>query len=196
EHALREENTGALGVFLEDVEDDLVFAHRAEILDAHLLGHGVELRHVHRLELGDVDRDGGLAIGPWGGSGFLFARFNGLGRHLEIPGSCDAAGLGGGLARARARPRSSSLWWPASVLALSSAFGRLRGTLGFCSFCRGRFSGRGSWRLAFHGKTILRPIGTGVSGAAGFSGRGSSGHKISLVQSFDEGEWGDWVERA
>ena len=58
EHALGKQHAGALGIFLEDVENDLVLAHRAEILHAQFLGHLVQLAHLHRLQLGDVERRG------------------------------------------------------------------------------------------------------------------------------------------
>ena len=56
EHALGKQHARAFGVFLEDVENHLVLAHRAEILHAEILGHVVQLAHLHRLELGDVQR--------------------------------------------------------------------------------------------------------------------------------------------
>ena len=37
EHAFGEQHPGAFGVLLEDMEDDLVLAHRAEVLDAQVL---------------------------------------------------------------------------------------------------------------------------------------------------------------
>ena len=92
--AFGEQHAGALGVLLEDLENHLVLAHRAEILDAHFLGHVVEVGHGHGLELGDVHGGcGGVAAGrAAGGSssaaldstggvgGSSFIAFGGAGR--------------------------------------------------------------------------------------------------------------------
>ena len=95
QHALREEHPGALGILLEDVEDHLVLAHRAEVLDAQLARHLVQLGHGHRLQLGDVDRRGGDAVfvllrGGFGLGLFRLGRFYGFGGRLQ----CFGGGLG------------------------------------------------------------------------------------------------------
>ena len=80
--AFGEQDASAFGIFLQDVENDLVLAHRAEILDVQLARHLIELGHGHRLELGNVQRSGGdfvfilrgLAIG------FVLLLLNGFGR--------------------------------------------------------------------------------------------------------------------
>ena len=54
EHALGKQNSRALGILLENVEDDLVLAHRAEVFDADVAGHLVQVAHGHRLKLGDI----------------------------------------------------------------------------------------------------------------------------------------------
>ena len=56
EHSFGEKHAAALGVFLQDVEDHLVLAHRPEILDPHVTRDAIEVGHGHGLELGDVDR--------------------------------------------------------------------------------------------------------------------------------------------
>jgi len=53
--AFGEKDAVAFGIFLEDVEDNLVFLHRADVLDAHVAGHRVEVGHAHGLKFGDVD---------------------------------------------------------------------------------------------------------------------------------------------
>ena len=58
QHALGKQHARALRVFLQDVEDDLVLAHRAEIFHAQFPRHLVQLRHGHRLQFGDVDGRG------------------------------------------------------------------------------------------------------------------------------------------
>ena len=60
--AFGEEHPGPLRVFLQDVKDDLMLAHGAEVLDAQLARHLVQLHHGHGLELGDVQRGGGDAV--------------------------------------------------------------------------------------------------------------------------------------
>ena len=62
QHAFGEQDAGALGVFLQDVENHLVLAHGAEVLDAQFAGHVVQLRHGHGLQLGDVHGAGGRAL--------------------------------------------------------------------------------------------------------------------------------------
>jgi hypothetical protein len=64
QHALGKQHARALGVFLEDVENDLVLAHRAEILHAQFPGHAVQLAHLHRLQFGDVQRRGDFVAVP------------------------------------------------------------------------------------------------------------------------------------
>ena len=44
-----------------------MLAHRAKILDAHALGHVVEIGHEHGVELGDIDGAAGGRIGGAGG---------------------------------------------------------------------------------------------------------------------------------
>src|SRR5690606_33028217 len=56
EDALGEQNAPALGVLLEDREDELVLFHRPEVLDTKLLRLGVEIRDRHAVQLRDVDR--------------------------------------------------------------------------------------------------------------------------------------------
>ena len=79
--AFRKQDATALRVLLQNVEDDLMLAHGAEILDGHVFGHLIQLRHRHRLQLRDVDGKRGL-----GGrsnrrrSFFLFLRFR---RHFD-----------------------------------------------------------------------------------------------------------------
>src|SRR5262249_65042 len=68
----------ALGIFLQDMENDLVFAHRAEILDAQLASHLVELVHGHRLQFGDVQRRGGDFVFVFGCFAVAFALWNRL----------------------------------------------------------------------------------------------------------------------
>src|SRR5262249_26512205 len=51
------------------MEDDLVFAHRAEVLDTQFTGHLIEIAHRHGLQLGDIERIGdavliGRGLGP------------------------------------------------------------------------------------------------------------------------------------
>ena len=44
------------------MENHLVLAHRAEILDAQFPRHVVQLGHGHRLQLGDVQRSGDVVL--------------------------------------------------------------------------------------------------------------------------------------
>src|SRR5439155_11052414 len=62
-NAFGKEDAAAFGILLEDVENDLVLAHGAEVLDAQVLGHVVEVAHGHGLQLGDIDLEAGRAIG-------------------------------------------------------------------------------------------------------------------------------------
>src|SRR5690606_32638966 len=55
-HTFGEQYAGAFGIFLEDVENDLVLAHRAVILHGQIFGHVVQVVHLHRLKFGDVER--------------------------------------------------------------------------------------------------------------------------------------------
>ena len=52
--ALGKQHARAFGIFLQDVKDDLVLAHRAEIFHAHFARHFVQIVHGHRLKFGDV----------------------------------------------------------------------------------------------------------------------------------------------
>ncbi len=98
QHALGEQHAAAFGVLLQDVENHLVLAHRAEIFDAQVLGHVVQLGHGHRLQLGDVQGSGddiALAAGL-GGRGFFSSpspRFDGPGGRFQFHrrrGGCGA----------------------------------------------------------------------------------------------------------
>ena len=55
QHAFRKQHATALSILLENVEDNLVLAHRAVILDAEITRHVVQVGHRHRLQLGNVD---------------------------------------------------------------------------------------------------------------------------------------------
>ena len=97
----------AFGVLLEDVENDLVLAHRAEILHAELLGHVIQLAHLHRLQLGDVEGGDNLVAmraAAFFRPGFLhfglFGQFDRRGRRLQ--GSGAGRFDGGGNFRGRA----------------------------------------------------------------------------------------------
>ena len=94
EHALGKQHARALGVFLEDVENDLVLAHRAEIFHAQLLGHVVQLAHLHRLQFGDVERRGDFValraaafFRPWLLHLRFFGQFDRRGRRLQVGGA-------------------------------------------------------------------------------------------------------------
>ena len=54
EDALRKKYTTAFGILLEDVENHLVLAHGAEVLDAHVARDAIQIGHGHRLQFGDV----------------------------------------------------------------------------------------------------------------------------------------------
>ncbi len=77
QHALGKQHARALGILLEDVENDLVLAHRAEVFHAQLLGHVVQLAHLHRLQFGDVQRRGDFVA--LRSAAFLHFRFLGGG---------------------------------------------------------------------------------------------------------------------
>ena len=47
EDAFGEQDARALGIFLQDVKDDLVLAHGAEVFDPELARHLVQLAHQH-----------------------------------------------------------------------------------------------------------------------------------------------------
>jgi len=82
EDTLGEQDASAFGIFLKDVENDLMFAHCAEILDVQIASHLIELGHGHRLELGNVQRSGGDFVFIFGGLaiGFVLLLLNGFGR--------------------------------------------------------------------------------------------------------------------
>ena len=107
QHAFGEQHAGALGILLQDVENDLVLAHRAEILHAQIARHLVQLGHRHRLQLGDVQR-GGDAVALFAvarirpGRGRRHIRLNGLRRRLQ------RIGLGSTVAGAAARRAQAS----------------------------------------------------------------------------------------
>src|ERR1051326_7468518 len=58
QNALGEQNTSTFCILLKDMENHLMFAHRAEIFDVQLARHLVEFSHGHRLKLGNVKRRG------------------------------------------------------------------------------------------------------------------------------------------
>ena len=60
QHAVGNEYATVLGVFAQDLEDHLMLAHGAEILDLHFLGHRVQLGDVLLLQVTDIDL---LAVG-------------------------------------------------------------------------------------------------------------------------------------
>ena len=96
QHALGKQHTRALGIFLQDVENHLVLAHRAEVFHAQFARHGVQVIHGHRLELGDVQRRGDVIalFGAGDGLGFLDHLDRGGGR-LQFIGRRFGHGRGG-----------------------------------------------------------------------------------------------------
>src|SRR5262249_56627150 len=59
EHALRVDETVLLGLRLEDLEDQLLLAQAADVLDVHLAGNGVEVGDALFFQLGEVHPSGG-----------------------------------------------------------------------------------------------------------------------------------------
>ena len=83
QNTFREQNPGALGIFLQKLKNQFVFPHGAEIFDTHFTGLGVEVRHGHRLKFSDVHAGWRRAAGSR--SGFVgFLRFDGTGRRLQF----------------------------------------------------------------------------------------------------------------
>ena len=54
--ALGKQHARALGIFLEDVKNNLVLAHRAEIFHTIITRHRIQIAHLHRLKFGNVHR--------------------------------------------------------------------------------------------------------------------------------------------
>ena len=109
QHALRKQHARALGVFLEDVENDLVLAHRAEIFHAQFPRHAVQFRHAHRLQFGDVQRRGdfvALITAPLLGCSLASSMTGSTG----VDGGCNS-GEGSAKAGSRRRfPRRCRRW--------------------------------------------------------------------------------------
>src|SRR5207247_2001340 len=95
-----------------------------EVLDAHPLGHVVQLGHRHRLQLADVDGPGG-GLGRQHGSGFFLAWLRRFGEELKPFGRLRRENFLG-----RRRSRLLVLWQALYEFTLSGLPFRSGGLLG------------------------------------------------------------------